>query len=349
MNWGIASLISEPDPLVLTWVAHHLRLGAARIDIFLDTAAPALADTLAPLSQVRLHRIDADHWPDALGPRPAQIGARQRAVIQHCYDRADLDWLLHIDADEFLRPAQHGGAWDDVLAGLDNGIDYASVLVAERAHVGAPDADNIFDGVFRRPYPPRLAAEMAGIERDALPFLDHGFAAYTSGKSFFRTGRGLPLGVHCPVNPGRFTGHTFPWRPLLHFDGLTAQSYIQKKLRAIDQNPAAPLSRIPNWREQNLAVLRSRDDPAALKALYHQMKCLSPDRLSRLDGLDLILRVDLDLPGALRVVLPGTEVDLSVAHFDSYPVTWVKHPPMPLRWRLRFGAKMLAHRAGFKV
>ena len=352
MNWGIVSMISEPDPLVLAWVAHHLRLGAARIDIYLDKAAPELSAALAPLPQVHLHRVDGDHWPAALAPRPAQVGGRQRAVIQHCYDRSKVDWLLHIDADEFLRPAQKGRSWEDALAELGDEVDFASVLVAERVHVTRPDPDNIFDGVFRKPYPPRtpdLQATMAAIEGDALPFLDRGFAAYLTGKPFFRTGRGLPLGVHTPRNPRNFTGHTFPWRPLLHFDGLTSRSYILKKLRAIDQNPAAPLARIPNWREQNLAVLRARNDPATLEAIYHRIKCLDPDRLARLDELGLILRIDLNLPGALRAVFPDLDVDLSVAHFDSYPITWQKHPPMPLRWRLRFGAKMLAHRAGLKV
>ncbi len=71
----------------------------------------------------------------------------------------------------------------------------------------------------------------------------------------------------------------------MHFDGLTTRSFIQKKLRNIDQNPSAPLARIPNWREQNLAVLRHRTDPAKLDALYQLMKCLDPTRLEQLEEL----------------------------------------------------------------
>ncbi len=66
----------------------------------------------------------------------------------------------------------------------------------------------------------------------------------------------------------------------------------------------------------------------------------------------MILRHDLDLPAALAEVFPGKQIDLSVAHFDSYPIRWVKHPPPlpPLRWHIRFRTKMLAHRlGGFKV
>ena len=348
MSWGIVSMISEPDPLVLAWVAHHLRLGPARIDIYLDTPSPGLHDQLAALPQVHLHRIDGARWPDKLGPRPAQVGRRQRVLIQHCYDRAAVGWLLHIDADEFLRPAPAGN-WAAALAALQDKVDYASVRVLERAHIGRPDPANIFDGVFRRPYPPDATEEMARIEGDAAPYLDRGFAAYASSKPFFRTGRNLPLGVHGPVNPRDFESHTFPGRLLLHYDGLTAQSYIQKKLRAIDQNPAAPLARIPSWREQNQAVLRHREDPDALNTLYARIKCLDPTRLARLEELGLILRHDLDLPAALEATFPGLSVDLSVAHYDSYPFTWQKHPTPPLHWRVRFGARMLAYRLGFRV
>lgn len=311
MSWGIVSMISEPDPLVLAWVAHNLRLGADQITIFLDGDHPQLEKTLAGLEKVSLTRVDPDHWPFD-DPRPEKIGPRQVIALNNAYAHAEVDWLLHIDADEFL-DFEDVDSW---LAQLPSEVVSAMAHVAERFHVGAPDPRNIFDGVFRVPAPAEMEDQLDRIDGAAAPYLDYGVTGYETGKSFFRVGRGLDLRVHCPFNPGSLVSQSLPGHPLLHFDGLTALSWVRKKQRLLRQQPKAIYVQRPGWRAQFRTVVDIEENITPLLELYHQLKCLSPERLTALEELGLIRHNKLDLLTAVRKVFPTLNHSHSVRRFE---------------------------------
>lgn len=347
MRWGITAMVSEPDPLVLAWVAHYLAIGADHVWIYLDGDHASLRAQLANVAACTVIRVDAAHWPFDT-PRPSPVAARQRLALQHRYDLAQVEWLLHADVDEFLNMPDIT-TW---LAGLGDDIDYAFALVSERLHVTAPDPDNIFDGVFRIMTPAPLADQVAAIDGPGARFLDRGMAGYAGGKSFFRTGRGLEAKLHVPRYPRRFTRATLPGHPLLHFDGLTVATWLMKKQRLIAQQPNAVNSQHLSRRSQFRAISHIHDgphvndtDPATL---YHRIKCATPDRLAALDALGLIQRPQLDIPQALERYFPNLSVDLSTQAYDRFPITWAPYRAPPLPQRLRVFLARVARRLGLE-
>ena len=103
-KWGIVSTIKAPARDILTFAAHHLDLGAHRIHIYLDDENPAAFAALKAHPKCRVITTDAAYWQRRKS-RPEKHQARQTANATHCYRRGpQLDWLAHIDVDEFLWP-----------------------------------------------------------------------------------------------------------------------------------------------------------------------------------------------------------------------------------------------------
>lgn len=333
MSWGIAAMISEPDPLVLAWAAHNIELGASELLVYLDGNHPEVERHLSSLPQITLTRIDPPHWPFP-DPRPPALGPRQRLLLKDACARTTVDWLFHTDADEFL-------ALPDISARLEAmppEVDFVYAQMAERMHITAPDPNDIFDGVFRKITPKGLEEDIARIDGPAAPYLEEGVAGYPSGKSIVRMGREITMMVHMPANAGRLKRADLPGAPLLHFDGLTPKSWIRKKQRLLAQQPGAIYATRLGWRAQYRAVNGAKRGNAQLLPLYATIKCASEERLTALDRLGLITRHKLDHSGAVKRVF-GVELRKDQAHFDSYPVQCTRMS-IPSRWaQLLRGAK----------
>ena len=74
------------------WVAHHLLLGFSKIYIFDHKSKIPLKETLSPFKNVVVERIE-DDGPIKL---PLMLKAAKISTI------ANADWILYLDADEFL-------------------------------------------------------------------------------------------------------------------------------------------------------------------------------------------------------------------------------------------------------
>lgn len=323
---------SEPAPLVMTFVAACFARGATEMRLYLDTPQPELEAVLVGLPGCVLIRCDAAYWRAAHEGRPWAPSDRQRYNLQRAYEASQLEWLLHIDADEFLSAS---GDVAVALAGLPASCLVAQVAVAERVYLATPDPDYIFDGVFRLPNPPPVQAQVDAIDGPVAQFLRQGMTSYPSSKAFFRTGRGLQADVHSARNVSvAEVGMLHGWR-LFHFDGLTMQSWIHKKQRTLAQQPG--WQAFAAARRAQLAAITAADaTQGGLEALYLSIKQLNPERAAALRGLDLITPGDLDLRGDLARVFPGLAVDLSVAGFDGYDIPYVARRPQG--WVGRIGA-----------
>ena len=329
MSWGVVAMISEPDPVVLAWVAHYCRLGADHVWLYLDGPHQQVETLLSGRTDCTVVRVDGSHWPFG-APYPQGVGARQRRVLADAYDGDRVEWLLHADADEFLiaPPDTSVSAW---LAGLAPEVDFVFANVAERRHVGTPAADTVFDGVFRRATPRRLgrklSTKLAKIDGDMAQYLDNGLCAYSNGKSFFRTGRNLRLKVHMPEDHRALTREDMPGAPLLHFDGLTRAGWCGKKLRVVAVQPNAPQGRHEFRAAQFRTALELQHDPEGLSAFYDRLKCLSPAQLAGLQEMDLIQPAELDLEGAVAAAFDGLVLDFSPDHIDGYMQAFDATPP----------------------
>ena len=192
LTWGTVSTIKASAAQIKPFIEHHLSLGAAQMDIFLD--APLPDSDLAQLSyqNVRLIQCDSAYWTATGKPLMEKHQQRQAFNATHAYRNTQVDWLAHIDVDEFL----HGG--DDLkltLAAAPDTIDALIIPPAEEiAQTAASDTL-----LFRRTY------FDAGVEKSKIDqlypvfgaYLRAGFISHTAGKTIARTGLDdVRFGVH---------------------------------------------------------------------------------------------------------------------------------------------------------
>lgn len=100
--------VDEPAALVMANVAWHLGTGAASVHVYLDRPDDPVEHPLSQVPGVVVTRCTKAHWarlaPDG---RPLLQMRRQSLNANHARDRMvkrrSADWIVHLDADEFLR------------------------------------------------------------------------------------------------------------------------------------------------------------------------------------------------------------------------------------------------------
>jgi hypothetical protein len=187
-RWGIVATIKAPAREILTFVAHHLSLGADRIYIYLDNPNEEAELLLASHPLVDVTRTDQPYWKDLNGKRPPKHQLRQTRNATHAYHRAaDLDWLIHIDVDEFLSPDT---AVTSSLAGLPSDAQAARVRPAEVLSTdGVRGLENHIT-YCKAWMPPR--GNRLELSKEIYPtygqYIRGGFLSHIAGKLFVRTG-----------------------------------------------------------------------------------------------------------------------------------------------------------------
>ncbi len=191
-TWGIVSTIKANATQIETFMAHHLKLGAAQIDIFLDAPLPDADLARLAHSKVRLTTCDQDYW-DATG-KPVMEKHQQRQAFNatRAYRSAKVDWLAHIDCDEFLFSET------DVASTLSTVPDHIEGVMMPPAEELAQTSDT---GalLFRRTYFD-VGCDRAIIDMLYPTFgayLRSGFISHTAGKTIARCGiEDIRFGVH---------------------------------------------------------------------------------------------------------------------------------------------------------
>ena len=187
-TWGIVSTIKASVPDTLRFVAYHLSKGADQVCIYLDDANEETFAILNDHPKVTVRKTDDDWWAKR-GRRPIKHQVRQTRNATHCYRRlARVDWLIHMDVDEFL---VSDTPVDAVLSSLSADIICARVRPMEQL-AGDP---TLFKGFI----PP--GAERRRLVDDIYPvfgpYLKTGFLSHRAGKIFVRTGQDdLKLRIH---------------------------------------------------------------------------------------------------------------------------------------------------------
>ena len=186
-KWGIVTTVKAPLNDIASFAAYHIDMGAHRVFLYLDDPDPSTFKTLKAHPKIRVKACDEVYWE---GQRPKKHQARQTINATHAYNRdTQVDWLGHIDVDEYLVPQ---GTIADHLADLPPTIATARVRPMERLADG--------DGTAFK------AARLGRAERHADakhlyptfgPDLRDGFLSHVAGKIFFRTGRlGVGFRIH---------------------------------------------------------------------------------------------------------------------------------------------------------
>jgi hypothetical protein len=101
-TWAVVATVDEPPAVVQAFVAWHLSLGAAHGYLYFDRPDDPVQRAVVHLPQVSAVACDEANWLRIGKSRPRRHQVRQVANARDAYARADADWLVHIDADEFL-------------------------------------------------------------------------------------------------------------------------------------------------------------------------------------------------------------------------------------------------------
>ena len=105
VTWGIVTTVKAPVRAILDFVAHHVGLGAHRLIIHLDEDCPEARQALDRVPQCTAIVTDAAYW--GRRKRPEAHQGRQSHNATRAYRRnPGVDWLAHIDVDEFLWPTR---------------------------------------------------------------------------------------------------------------------------------------------------------------------------------------------------------------------------------------------------
>lgn len=316
-TWSVVATVEEPPALVLTFVAWHLHLGAETIYLYCDNPDDPVVAMLAHLPQVRVTVCDPEHWLRVGKSRPRRHQVRQARNACDAYARSTSDWLIHIDADEYLWPQQ---PVVQLLAAIEPESDAFVIQVAERVHLPDDPGETVFEGAFRRPFrkPPKMGERVFGPD---YALSNRGLYGHAHGKAFARTGRNLSMSIHRPKSP-RGAPDPVLSRPapdaveLLHFDGLTPTGWVYKLARmqrALIKQDGMPPS--PHRRAQADALMA---DPHGAEALYCRLKVADGDLPMLLQRHGLWSAPAFDPRVALAAYFPDVEIDLGPAAMDNW-------------------------------
>lgn len=306
-TWAVVATVDEPAPLIISFAAHYLALGAAEVHLFLDRPNPEAEAALAGLPRLHLTVCDAAYWAQ-LGRRPQMHVRRQRHNANSAYKSTGADFLLHCDCDEFVRDAAVMMA---DLTAMPLEARFLCLQMAERVQVAGQPEDQIFEGMFRWPID---AFYMVGdvIYGEDARYLKDGLTGHRVGKAMVRTGLDLTLGLHAPEGWPAYALST-PGL-LLHFDGLTRLHYALKLLRRAHETVAHGHLRHGRPRLAQIGAMRN-GSADAVWPLVERLKTLTPEQRHQLEDIGHLDPGGYDPRPALAQF--GLTPDLSAAAFDA--------------------------------
>lgn len=305
-RWGLSATILAPPPDILRFAAYHLEQGAHRLYLYLDDPASDAFDALKAHPRVRPTRCDDAWWN---GKRPRKHQVRQSRNASHAYNRkADVDWLIHMDVDEFLVPRSSIAG---TLAALPPDHPVARIRPMEQL---AGDGDHFKGFVPNGP-------DRTKIVNDLYPtygsYLKGGFLSHLAGKVFVRTGlENIRIQIHNAFqNDAELKGpEDTPDIDLAHChaktwdDWLTAYRYrLAKGSYRPDLAPNRPRDKGGMSMHELFQSIEAEAGEAGLRAFFDEVCADTPDLRARLTKHGLLRLANLDLNTTLLKHFPQAQ------------------------------------------
>ena len=309
-TWGLVATILAPTPDILRFAAYHLEQGAHRVYIYLDAELPDAFDILKAHPKIRVRTCDRAHWRRLGGKRPDKHQARQTMNATHAYNRRkEVDWLIHMDADEFLVPQA------PISQVLENvAPDITSARVRPMELLGG--SHNLFKGFI-----PANGKRQALVQEIYPTFGTHlkgGFLSHVAGKLFVRTGLSdITVKIHNTLQRDEILPNApdltqidlahchakswEDWRATYVYRRDKGSYRAELKPATRPEQGGMTLHELFRWIEQD------QGEPGLL-AFYDEVIGDSPQMRARLTAHDLLKQADLDLETALLHHFPDAEV-----------------------------------------
>ena len=187
-SWGLVATIKADTTDILNFAAHHLDLGAHRLHIYLDQDNPQAFAALKAHPKCRVTVCDAGYWKRRVKSRPDAHQPRQSMNATHCLNkRPQVDWLTHIDVDEFLWPTAPIAAQLAALTDTTRSARIRPIEAMAADPANPPEAGHTwFKGC--SPFQGERRDQTAQIYPTYGAHLNGGFLSHVAGKVFVRTG-----------------------------------------------------------------------------------------------------------------------------------------------------------------
>jgi len=310
-KWGIVSTIKAPVAAILEFAAHHLDHGAHRIFIYLDDDNQAAFRILKAHPKLRPILTDDTYWQGLGVKRRVRHQSRQSENARHAYGRAgDVDWLAHIDVDEFLLPNRPIAAQ---LADLPPACLCARVRPIE-ALAPASAGQPLFAKACAQDRATRNRQTEA-LYPDYGAHLNGGFLSHVAGKLFYRTGiPDLKVNIHNIFvgevqNPGQIE---LLETELLHCHAKSWEAFLTAFHFRLDRGsyrselkPNRPVDRGGLTLHEMFSAIHAQDGDAGLRHFYDQVCTANPAHLDQLQTMGLLRRPRLDLAEAVTRHFPN--------------------------------------------
>jgi len=310
-RWGIVSTVKADARDILNFAAYHLERGAHRLYLYLDAPDPAVFDRLAAHPKIKVVACDDNWWAKRRG-RPEKHQSRQFLNARHAYNRrVEVDWLAHIDVDEFLLPASPVG---EQLAALPDSALCARIRPVEALAPGTGTGPG--ETAFKAFHLDQAARQRAA--RACFPTwgqqLSGGFLSHVAGKLFFRPGtKGLQVRIHNVIlngnhNPGQVP---LPGIELGHFHADSWDHFLASyRFRLSRGSYRAELK--PQVRQADAVNLHDlfrgiegAGGEPALRAFFDEVCVADRALCDRLEAHDLLRRHVMDLDRLRTQHFPG--------------------------------------------
>lgn len=304
-KWAVVSTIKAPTEDILAFAAHHLDLGAHRLYLYLDDENPEANAALKAHPKIRVTQTDETYWRRH-GTRPEKHQVRQTANVMNAYTKKahEVDFITHIDVDEFLWPSRDLGAQ---LADLPQSASCARVWPIEALSSegqNAPDGITWFKSCARNRQS-RLK-QTAKLYPTYGTYLNGGYLSHAMGKLFIRTGiDGLKIRIHNvflgqDTNPGLVILeetelchlHAKNWanfRAAFHY--RHAKGSYRDELSANTAKDGTGLNL-----HQLFTTILDAEGEDGLRAFFNEVCLATPDLRAALDRKGHLRSIALDLP-----------------------------------------------------
>ncbi|OUS38809.1 glycosyl transferase family 2 [Rhodobacterales bacterium 56_14_T64] len=307
-RWGLVTTIKAEAADILNFAAYHLEAGAHRLFIYLDAPCPDAMPFLKAHPNIRVTLCDEAYWLKRRKPRPVKHQARQSLNATRAYSRQakDVDWLIHIDVDEFLwceEPLQ------DVLANLPQDVFCARSRPIES--LGG-------DGTSFKAYVPKAPARNMIVQRLYPRFGDYlkgGFLSHEQGKIFARTGvEDVKFRIHNvfvknDTNPNQVE---LLQVDLCHLHGKDWHDWFSHYRYRLEKGSYRAEMKPNRSREKGgvslhelMLTIESEEGETGLRAFYDEICADTPDLRARLQDEGLLKNRNLQLVEKRRKHFPN--------------------------------------------
>ena len=280
LDFTVVVMMRETRDVAEHFIAYYQRLGAAQIRIFYDGDAAALRG-LAD-DRVEITQCDPAFW-DSIGTS-AKAGFKTRvcAVANHGFRTLTTDWMLSVDADEYVFGGQ---PIPSILKSLPPTVEVLRLPTAEAVWHATDASDAAFSSTaFRTALPPGL-----GLLRHLLYprrgrfFTRHGLLGHAEGKQFIRKWANIDrLTCHrayrgdTPV--GQWAHEIDPTlRDLYvgHFDAIGLSRWTQKWRSRSRSGGAHDRLSYPRNRQMQAIAAATRSGATSPRQIFRQLYRLS--------------------------------------------------------------------------